>query len=210
MLLRTASVGGALRVEMETLVVVTPHQSQYYSRRKSQIGDRFGGSPSIGFREINCRYFQSESVGILPNPFKACSNGNCFSPKTPPTSSNSVVGSKTCNGEVSKPIPISPTKLFDDFNNGVDDDLSFYYSELWAGPTYSNSPPPSSLPIPKFSLRQKRSVSLELPVAVAVSGIKMHPISKSAPSSPTQSFMSSPSSFASATKDLRRILHLEE
>ncbi|URD94258.1 hypothetical protein MUK42_01524 [Musa troglodytarum] len=54
------------------------------------------------------------------------------------------------------------------------DDLCF--SELWAGPAYSDSPPPSSLPIPKYYLRQKRSVSLELPVRR--SEVTMPPIIK--------------------------------
>ncbi|KAG2297538.1 hypothetical protein Bca52824_044207 [Brassica carinata] len=45
----------------------------------------------------------------------------------------------------------------------VDERRSLSYSELWAGPTYSNSPPSTSVPIPKFSLRQRRTVSLTFP-----------------------------------------------
>uniref|UniRef100_A0A804K137 Uncharacterized protein n=1 Tax=Musa acuminata subsp. malaccensis TaxID=214687 RepID=A0A804K137_MUSAM len=32
---------------------------------------------------------------------------------------------------------------------------SFSFAELWAGPSFSNSPAPSSLPIPKFSVPEK-------------------------------------------------------
>lgn len=34
--------------------------------------------------------------------------------------------------------------------------------EKWAGPAYSNSPPPSSLPFPKFSMQQMRSIASDL------------------------------------------------
>lgn len=34
--------------------------------------------------------------------------------------------------------------------------------EKWAGPAYSNSPPPSSLPFPKFSMQQMRSIATDL------------------------------------------------
>eukprot|EP01018_Ginkgo_biloba_P031294 Gb_27319 [translate_table: standard] len=33
--------------------------------------------------------------------------------------------------------------------------------EKWAGPAYSNSPPPSSLPYPKFSMQQVRSIGMD-------------------------------------------------
>ncbi|KAK9281403.1 hypothetical protein L1049_004303 [Liquidambar formosana] len=87
----------------------------------------------------------------------------------------------------------------------------FSFSELWAGPAYSNSPPPSSLPIPKFSLKPKRTVSLDLPVSA--SDIEMHPIARSAPPSPSRDPYTSPRDFFlsadSATKTLRRILNLD-
>ncbi|KAI8522926.1 hypothetical protein RHMOL_Rhmol13G0034800 [Rhododendron molle] len=87
------------------------------------------------------------------------------------------------------------------------------YSELWAGPAYSNSPEPSSLPIPKFSLRPKRSASLNLPSSSA-SDISFHPVAKSAPPSPMRDRTTSFSrdvfnSDDSATKNLRRILNLD-
>ncbi|KAI3788168.1 hypothetical protein L2E82_00880 [Cichorium intybus] len=47
-----------------------------------------------------------------------------------------------------------------------------FYSELWVGPAYSNSPPPSSLSIPNFSVKQKRTVSLDLP-SVSASGVDL-------------------------------------
>lgn len=87
------------------------------------------------------------------------------------------------------------------------------FSELWAGPAYSNSPPPSSLPIPKFSMRPpKRTVSLDLPVSDDAD-FDVQPTAKSAPASPSREH--SPSirdlllSADSATKTLRRILNLD-
>lgn len=38
----------------------------------------------------------------------------------------------------------------------------FEMENYWAGPAYSNSPPPSSLPVPKFSKQQMRSISGDL------------------------------------------------
>eukprot|EP01018_Ginkgo_biloba_P026877 Gb_17726 [translate_table: standard] len=96
-------------------------------------------------------------------------------------------------------------------------------TENWAGPAYCNSPPPSSLPFPKFSMRQMRSVSLELPFASddfteAVIAAAL-PGSQSAPSSPTRD-VPAPTpprgklqgfclDVASATKDLRQLLNLD-
>lgn len=70
-----------------------------------------------------------------------------------------------------------------------------FAGDLWAGPAYSNSPPPSSLPIPKFSLCQKRAASLDVPA-------------KSAPVSLTSELKSSADFFV-ATENLRRILNLD-
>ena len=82
-------------------------------------------------------------------------------------------------------------------------------SELWAGPTYSNSPPPSSLPIPKFSVRPKRSVSLDFPGSCPE--VEMQLRANSAPSSPRwehSPFARDDGLFVSATNTLRRILNL--
>lgn len=208
---------------METLVVTPQHRNQYYSRDSSRVHSKFG-SPTGGFRDITCK-FQARD-GILSTPLKSRYfpplTNNTPSPKKQAPISSRTEGDKflKCN-QRSTPVPIS-SKASNQKSNPIpinskpgnlqksfSDDLS--NSELWAGPTYSNSPPPSSLPIPKFSLRQK-SVSLELPEKEF--GLKFHPVAKSAPSSPRGgSCPSPPNSFfhstALATKDLRRILNLD-
>ncbi|BBN02885.1 hypothetical protein MPTK1_2g18970 [Marchantia polymorpha subsp. ruderalis] len=94
-------------------------------------------------------------------------------------------------------------------------------AERWAGPAYSNSPPPSTLPFPTFPTQRTKS-SLN---GVSLGGLldplfpEVVPIkSSSAPSSPTRvsaAFFSDPRAEAprvdpsSATKDLRRILNLD-
>ncbi|KAL6210568.1 hypothetical protein ACLB2K_015800 [Fragaria x ananassa] len=167
---------------METLLVVE-HKSQYHTRGKQHGPGRVGPSPSESFRGINCRTFQSGS-GILPTPPPLKSKKPCpsvYSPKTPSADSQFDAKSKSYsdskvmsrNNGRTNPIPINARNLKKEkpFNEG------FSFSELWAGPAYSNSPPPSSLPIPKFSVRPKRTVSLELPSSV--SAIEMHPIANS-------------------------------
>ncbi|PIA44951.1 hypothetical protein AQUCO_01700493v1 [Aquilegia coerulea] len=203
---------------METLVVVPQHRNQYYSRNSSHVHDTFG-SPSGSFRDINCR-FQARG-GILSTPSKYC-DFSYMTEKTPSPKPQKPVSKQVSSyseGEKnmkrnakSNAIPI--TFKASNLEKSFSDDFS--YSELWAGPAYSNSPPPSSLPIPKFSLRQKRSVSLELPVREL--GIKIHPVAKSAPTSPRGGSCPSPNSFMrstasaikdiAATKDLRRILNI--
>lgn len=99
-----------------------------------------------------------------------------------------------------------------------------HMTENWAGPAYSNSPPPSSLPLPKFSMRQLRSVSLELPLSNndefgGAGTAATIPGSHSAPSSPTRDapeyspprakMQGFSSDAASATKNLRRMLNLD-
>ncbi|KAJ4910313.1 Uncharacterized protein Rs2_04934 [Raphanus sativus] len=76
---------------------------------------------------------------------------------------NQYYGKKHSDGfncRTTSPIPIASSRgsqiLPSEF---VDKRRSLSYSELWAGPTYSNSPPPTSLPMPNFSLRQNRTVS---------------------------------------------------
>ncbi|KAK4731965.1 hypothetical protein R3W88_024953 [Solanum pinnatisectum] len=208
---------------METLVVVSQHKNHYYDRTKGQapIGfGSFGSPPSVGFKEINCRNFES-GAGILPTPLKACStpvtkNGysSSFCSKTPSPPSliqgkSHSEGQKKSKKSVSIPIDI---KLGGDSRMEGSLNDEFAYSELWAGPAYSNSPPPSSLPIPKFSVKPKRTVSLDLPTTSPF-GIDLPPFAKSAPASPTRERSPSPGvlsdSTDSATQTLRRILNLE-
>lgn len=183
------------------------HRNQHYGRNNSRVPNGFHSSPPRSFKGMNCRSFES-SPGILPPPpSKLHSYGSLPDPKSPFSFSEPPKPRKR-----STPIAIkrkqSPPKV-NLFGDG------FSNSELWAGPAYTNSPPPSSLPIPKFSLRQKRSISLELPNLDAE--IKPHPVSKSAPSSPSGASRSHASGFfrdtasatASATENLRRILHLD-
>lgn len=201
---------------METLVAGhhRNHQ-QYHGRNRGHGSTRFGtfGSPPSGsFRGINCRTFQS-GEGLISNPFKSSSTTTpvtkkafCSSPKTPSPSLKESQNSKTSKRiakSSSVPIPFAI--------NFKNKETEFHFSELWAGPAYSNSPPPSSLPIPKFSLKPKRTVSLELPSMS--SEYDLFPISKSAPASPTRERSPSPSDLFdiadSATKTLRRILNLD-
>ncbi|PKA66078.1 hypothetical protein AXF42_Ash010488 [Apostasia shenzhenica] len=189
---------------METLVVIAHHRNQGYSRCKSQISDRFGSSPSRAFNGINCRCraFQSGN-GILPSPPRVFpSLASSPEPINPDIRSAPAKLSRR-----SSPITISPepSRKVSAFSE------EFSCSELWAGPTYSNSPPPSSLPIPKFSLLPKRSISFEL--HDLSSSFTLQPEAKSAPTSPTcDSRSSSPDFFLStsfATENLRRILNLD-
>ncbi|KAF3326719.1 Proline-rich nuclear receptor coactivator [Carex littledalei] len=169
---------------MEMLMVFAQHQTQY-SRNKSHPSDQFASPPSKNFRAINCRTFQAGLTDL----------------KSPPQFHSEPP--KQLSKAKSKPISITPSKLAK-FNS---EDLSL--CPPFAGPAYSNSPPPSSLPIPKFSLRQKRSVSLELPVCK--SEIDMRPMAKSAPTSPTGERVAEFSlDVAIATENLRRILHLDD
>lgn len=191
---------------METLFVVEQHKNQYYSRSKSQGHAGFGSSPNRGFRDINCRTFESGRTGILPTPLRSIG-----SPRTPPNSDNKMFGKVKVTPK-STPIPISGKGHRND-SEDVTGGGGLLFSELWAGPTYSNSPPPSSLPIPKFSVRPKRTVSLDLPGSSSPE-IEMRPMAKSAPSSPTRERLDSPftrdlfDNADSATKTLRRILNL--
>ncbi|KAJ8899517.1 hypothetical protein K2173_018491 [Erythroxylum novogranatense] len=192
---------------METLVVVAQHRNQYSSRVKPHGPARFVSSPSRHFTEINCRTFQS-GVGILPTPFNASTNVSKQAPSSPKTPVQNICSNLTSNtAPKSAPIPINikaPRKETT-FNEVLP------FSERWAGPAYSNSPPPSSLPIPKFSMRPKRTVSLDLHVRHC--GIEVHAVAKSAPASPTRGHgMPSRDLFFradTATKTLRRILNLD-
>ncbi|XP_051118577.1 uncharacterized protein LOC127242898 [Andrographis paniculata] len=191
---------------METLVAVNHHrnQHQYYGRNRNHGASKFGsfGSPSASFRAINCRTFQS-GEGLLPTPFYDLSSkvpasdkpfSASLSPKTP-TPSNDYPEKPSAKRIVksrSVPVPIK-CKL-----KSKQRDL--YFSELWAGPAYSNSPPPSSLPIPKFSVRPTRSASLDLPNIA--SEFDLHPIARSAPASPRRERSPSPIDLFGADVDV--------
>jgi len=153
---------------------------------------------------FNCRAFHSSlsvSIGILPSPPSPpppppARTYYSPEPKTPKQQQQLNNGKKR-----SQAIPITPP-------SGSPPSRP----ELWAGPAYSNSPPPSSLPIPKFSLHPKRSVSLELPDADRSERVEVLVHAKSAPSTPTAGSgvgFFGVSDTAVATENLRRILHLE-
>ncbi|GFP92311.1 hypothetical protein PHJA_001375200 [Phtheirospermum japonicum] len=200
---------------METLIVAHHrNQHQYYSRNRRYSSTKFGsfGSPPSGnFRGINCRTFQT-GEGLLPTPSKQCSTKTSITEKTflasfsPKTPSPSVNENRKASKGISKSNTIAIPINFKTKNNKRD-----FFSERWAGPAYSNSPSPSSLPIPKFSMNPKRTVSLDLPTVA--SEFDMHPIAKSAPASPTRERSLSPCDrfdiSVSATLTLRRILNLD-
>ncbi|PWA77727.1 hypothetical protein CTI12_AA222370 [Artemisia annua] len=211
---------------METLVVVG-QQDQFHSRNRG--GRNHGYSYSTNFREINCRSsFQSgpgvvASLGSTKNRSPPVTKPN--SPKTPlvtPNNAKKQFSNSEQNGKCSK----SSTRIVksksvpivykDSVRVNLNDGL--FYSELWAGPAYSNSPPPSSLPIPKFSVKPKRTVSLELPSVTGGDIDLLGMFAKSAPASPNRehSKMARKDLFGGdgddefATKTLRRILNLDE
>jgi hypothetical protein len=184
--------------------VVIPEQHNHHHRhpgpRSKPSGPHFTSPPpSRGFRGMNCRSFHSGGcMGVLP------------SPPPPPVRTYSSPEPKTPkqqqlprhDGKRTRPISISPSTSPPS------------QSELWAGPAFSNSPPPSSLPIPKFSLRQKRSISLELPPVERSDDVEVRPHAKSAPSSPVGGsgydfFNDNETATAIATENLRRILQLD-
>lgn len=195
---------------METCVVVSQQRTQYVSTGKG----RHTSPSSNCFSQISCRDFEY-AAGLLPTPSKSytissstssCSSAhlarNCSSPDAEPKQANCSL-----NSPKSEPIRIK-TK---GYRNGLSC-REFTYSEHWAGPAYSNSPPPSSVPIPKFSSRSKptRTVSLDLPV-VSKSVVEICSLAKSAPSSPRESHtdMDLFGTADNATKALRRILNLD-
>ncbi|KAF8721231.1 hypothetical protein HU200_023153 [Digitaria exilis] len=181
---------------METLVISEQrsHQLHRSSGRRKKASPHFS-SPQLvrGFQAGNCRAFHSGiTIGILPPPPapEVARTRSSPEPKTPKQQLHH--GKKR-----SRAISISPSTS------------PSARPELWAGPGF---PPPSSLPIPKFSLHQKRSVSLEFPPADRSDDEEVPVHAKSAPSSPTAgsgvSFFSG-NDAAIATENLRRILHLK-
>ncbi|XP_010455990.1 PREDICTED: uncharacterized protein LOC104737490 [Camelina sativa] len=203
---------------METLIVAVEHRDQYYGKRSLVHHDRFRSAPSKTFRQINCRTFHS-GVGLLPRPKRTSSSTTLAkgaalpqvqSPRSPksvlPVFNHPSVGS----GRRTSPIPIANCRgpqIRRCASEFVDKRRSLSYSELWAGPTYSNSPPPASVPIPKFSLHQKRTVSLTFPAPD--SAVDIREVAMSAPVSPTSSADNPFRSTVSATMTLRRMLNLE-
>ncbi|KAL1539746.1 hypothetical protein AAHA92_24193 [Salvia divinorum] len=200
---------------METLVVANHRKHQYQGRIRGHVSTRFGSSspPTGGFRGINCRTFHS-GEGLLSPPAKSCSSKTkipvtkkafcpSLSPKTP---SPSVCENPKMQKRIvkSSSIPIPMNINFESRDEG------FQFSELWAGPAYSNSPPPSCLPVPKFTLKPKRTISLDLPTVA--SEIDLPPLSHSAPASPRERSPSPSDLFDiadSVTKTLRRMLNLD-
>ncbi|KAL6502868.1 hypothetical protein OROHE_024036 [Orobanche hederae] len=203
---------------METLVVVSRHRNRHYDRNCGYGPIRvnsFKSMPSDHFTGISCRSFHT-GLGLLPTPLKSSSLLHGFSAKHGFSASSSPkTPSPPCfnrNQNVSKRyIKRSPVPIPIKFDCGNKEDEGFSFSERWAGPTYSNSPPPSSLPLPKFSLPPKRTVSLDLPKLGWE--INVRPIAKSAPASPTRACRISPEdlfeSADMATRTLRRILNLD-
>lgn len=178
---------------IETMAVVVPHRSKCCSRSKSQL--------CRDFRGFSFSIFES-SARILPSPcFPVCHCYGQYEPKSPSFLSEQEGKQRTKR----KTISLNTPPKVASFNDSVS------FSERWAGPAYSNSPPPSSLPIPKFSLRQKRSVSLVLQTPKVTATLPA--LSKSAPSSPTKdSPLSAGNLFFNtviATENLRRILQLD-
>ncbi|KAJ6814153.1 uncharacterized protein M6B38_140150 [Iris pallida] len=162
---------------MKTMAMVAHRRSQCYGQSKPRLFGRFG----------SCRSFEP-GAGILPSPPLASPvfqhsprSDPCFRPEP------------RRSGKQGKLIAVAPKPSKKRPSSSGE--------ETWAGPTCSSSPPPSSVPIPKFSLLRKRSVSLELPPPS--DGIEIRPLVMSAPTSPTRD------AFSSATENLRRILHLD-
>ncbi|CAN8247994.1 unnamed protein product [Cochlearia groenlandica] len=191
---------------METLILVAEHRNQY-SVKKSLRDDGFKSGPSKTYRQINCRTFHS-GVGLLPRPKRASSSSST------PINKRALPKVKSpCSPKSVLPVFNHPSVYSKDYqihrscSEFVDKRRSLCYSELWAGPTYSNSPPPTSVPIPKFSLKQKRTVSLSFPPPDSV--VDIPEVAKSAPVSPTSSGDNPFHSTVSATMTLRRMLNLE-
>lgn len=189
---------------METLVISEQrgHQLHHHApgRRKKaspSASPHFSSpQPVRGFQAGNCRAFHSGiTIGILPSP-PTPGVARTRSPPEPKTPKQQLRPGKKRSRAISISPSTSPPSR----------------PELWAGPAFSNSPPPSSLPIPKFPLHQKRSVSLEFPPADRSDEEEAPVHAKSAPSSPTASsgvgFFSG-NDVAIATENLRRILHLK-
>ncbi|XP_022150143.1 uncharacterized protein LOC111018396 [Momordica charantia] len=196
---------------MEMLVIMEQYRDEFCSRVITLEPARFGNPPIKEARGKKNRFsFRPTPLEISSIPVHRVSSADF---NNPPISTTARTA----------PIPINPPVCVSD-SIDLDEQSCYNYKslsfpELWAGPTYSNSPPASSLPIPKFSIRQTRTVSLELPPDSAAESVKIHPIVKSAPPSPTRGHKNHhinhhPSTREpfhgadSATRTLRRILNL--
>ncbi|KAH0455496.1 hypothetical protein IEQ34_015528 [Dendrobium chrysotoxum] len=178
---------------METLVEVAQHRNHGYSGSYAQLTEGVASSPSRRFNGFDCWTFQSghDSFPTFPSYHRSYAHASASKSSVFRSEPPKLSRRRSLIAIIPKKSPKISTFC---------EELSC--SELWAGPTYSISPPPSSLPIPKFSLPQKHSISLDLPISR----------SKSAPASPIgDSRLSSPDFFstASATDNLRRILNLD-
>lgn len=103
-------------------------------------------------------------------------------------------------------IPYSDTKSF----CGISRTSSMSCPERWAGPAYSSSPAPSSLPLPKFSLLNQKMSSPDCSLLSAEgcnTKLTQPPESGSVCASP--GVPRGELDVASATKSLRRMLKLE-
>lgn len=174
------------------------HHHHYHKQgiRSKSSGPQFSSPhPSGGFRGVNCRSFRAGAcVCVLHSPPPPLARTySSREPKTPKQQPRQ-------GGKRTRPSSISPSSSRPS------------QAVLWAGPGFSNSPPPSSLPIPKFSLRQKRSISLEIPPIELSDDVEVKPHAKSAPSSPVggsgYDFFNN-NEAAIATENLRRILQLD-
>lgn len=83
--------------------------------------------------------------------------------------------------------------------------------ERWAGPAYSASPPPSSLPLPKLCLPHAKVTSSELPPLIQQYSTSVYTQSFLEPSGPTCRASGNGEAWdaAFATKSLRRLLNLD-
>ncbi|KAH9617715.1 hypothetical protein KSS87_017221, partial [Heliosperma pusillum] len=156
---------------MATMLAVAHHRNEYHiGYRKGDSRARFGSLSSRRFMDVNCRAVEG-GVGLLPSPFKGygspVSNRGLLSPK-PEYLHAGVTGGRSKSEDVKqlkKVVKSSPIAIKGGSGSKVEKESreNVCFSELWAGPAYSNSPPPTSLPMPKFDMKPKRCVSLDLP-----------------------------------------------
>lgn len=205
---------------METVFAVAHHRNhhQSYSRNRGNGTPKGGsfGSASGGLEGVSCRIYQPGSGLFLtqlksystltPVTKRAFSSSFLLKTLSPPVKENQK-SSKRDEKNCSYPIPIDIK--YEDNKRLINDDFHFY--ERWAGPTYSNSPPPSSLPVPTFSVQPRQSISLDLDSPTSEIGLRN--TVKSVPTSPSRDHISLDGdifdSADTATKTLRRILNLD-